>query len=51
MHDYKNDLAPWSLYKDNIKSVIIEGDVTYIENNAFPASNSAEKIAVIKNEN
>ena len=35
MFDYTTDLAPWFLYKNSIKSVIIEGEVTSVGNNCF----------------
>ena len=47
MHDYKNDLAPWSLYKDNIKSVIIEGDVTSIGNNGFSECTELTSVTIL----
>ena len=35
MSDYTNEPTPWSLYKDNITSTIIEGEVTSVGNNCF----------------
>ena len=35
MFDYPNEPAPYALYKDNITSVIIEGEVTSVGNNSF----------------
>ena len=35
MSDYTNEPAPWSLYKDNITSIIIEDEITSVGNNCF----------------
>ena len=35
MSDYTNEPTPWSLYKDNITSIIIEDEITSVGNNCF----------------
>lgn len=35
MNDYYGNTVPWNSYKENIKQIVFDGEITYIGNNAF----------------
>ena len=45
--DYTNDLAPWSSYKHDIISVIIEGEVSSVGNNCFSECTGLTSVTII----
>ena len=47
MSDYTNYPAPWSSYKDNIISVIIEGEVTSVGNDSFSECSELTSVTIL----